>query len=205
MAIRSSRSSARPSRRPQQDSARSKASEPSAVGAELRWLGYGAFSIWIFLSLVSWSADDAGWFQQGPLPEPSNWLGRFGAWTADALLFGFGVSAVWFVALSAALSWVNWRTARRIREQQKAGLMSARVVQEQDPVLFTARRWVGFALLLSGSCALEAQRANLGDSPLAFMPGGALGSVIGSFGDWAVGSIGLTLVALALVVLGLSI
>ncbi len=126
MAIRSSRSAARPSRRPPQDSAQNKPAEPSALGAELRWMGYGLFSIWIFLSLVSWSADDAGWFQQGPLTEPSNWLGRFGAWTADALLFGFGLSSAWFVALSAVLSLVNWRVARRLREQQKAGLLSSR-------------------------------------------------------------------------------
>jgi DNA segregation ATPase FtsK/SpoIIIE, S-DNA-T family len=204
MAIRSSRSTARPSRRPSQDSARSKASEPSAVGAELRWMGYGAFCIWIFLSLVSWSADDAGWFQQGPISEPSNLLGRFGAWTADALLFGFGLSSAWFVALSGALSLVNWRVARRLREQQKTGLSNKRSSEPQTPVLFTARRWLGFVLLLSGSCALEAQRIALGDSPLAFMPGGALGSVIGSFGDWALGSIGLTLLALAMIVLGLS-
>jgi DNA segregation ATPase FtsK/SpoIIIE, S-DNA-T family len=204
MAIRSSRSTARPSRRPPQDAARSKASEPSAVGAELRWMGYGVFCIWISLSLVSWSADDAGWFQQGPLPEPANLLGRFGAWTADALLFGFGVSSGWFVALSAALSLVNWRSARRLREQQKAGLMSKQSAALETPVLFTARRWLGFFLLLCGSCALEAQRIALGDSPLAFMPGGALGSVIGSFGDWALGSIGLTLFATALIVLGLS-
>jgi DNA segregation ATPase FtsK/SpoIIIE, S-DNA-T family len=168
-------------------------------------MGYGAFSIWIFLSLVSWSADDAGWFQQGPIPEPSNLLGRFGAWTADALFFGFGVSAAWFVALSAALSLVNWRAARRLREQQKAGLMSARSTAPEKPMFFTARRWVGFVLLLCGSSALEAQRVALGDSPLSFMPGGALGSVIGSFGDWALGSIGLTMLSLALIVLGLSL
>jgi DNA segregation ATPase FtsK/SpoIIIE, S-DNA-T family len=205
MATRSGRSTARSTRRTAQDSARGQSSAPvSAVAAEIRWLGFGAASAWIFLSLISWSADDPGWFQQGPISEPSNWLGRFGAWTADALLFGFGVSAGWFVALSTALSVANWRSARRLREQQKTGLSSAGAHEAQQPLLFTARRWFGFVLLLCGSSALEAQRVALGDSPLAFMPGGALGSVIGSFGDWALGPIGLTLFAVAMIVLGLS-
>ncbi|NBP27645.1 MAG: DUF87 domain-containing protein, partial [Betaproteobacteria bacterium] len=158
MASRITRSAARASsrradRRAQAAEGGGTATEISGLGAELRWLGYGLFSIWIFLSLLSWSPEDAGWFQQGSRQVPTNWLGRFGAWTADSLLFGFGFSAGWFVVLSAALAYASWRFA----------------------------------------------------SPISFMPGGVLGSVVGSFGDWALGAIGLTLLSLAMIVAGLAL
>ena len=182
----------------------SAAGEISGLGAELRWLGYGAFSVWILLSLVSWSPDDAGWFQQGSRQTPSNLLGRFGAWTADSLLFGFGFSSAWFVVLSASLAYASWRLARQLRERQRLGVNA--VSGEEAPfVLMGPLRWTGFGLLLAGSCTLEAQRIDWGSSPISFMPGGALGSLVGSFGDWALGPIGLTLFAIAMIVAGLAL
>ena len=165
-------------------------------------MGYGFFSVWIFLSLISWSAEDAGWFQQGSNVAPSNLLGRFGAWTSDALLFGFGYSSGWFVALSGVLAFAGWRVARELREHQKLGVQDSGSAAKA--ALMGTQRWVGFAALLAGSCTLEAQRISWGSSPISFMPGGVLGSMVGSFGDWALGSVGLTLVALALVVFGLA-
>jgi hypothetical protein len=130
MASRITRSAARASsrradRRAQAAEGGGTATEISGLGAELRWLGYGLFSIWIFLSLLSWSPEDAGWFQQGSRQMPTNWLGRFGAWTADSLLFGFGFSAGWFVVLSAALAYASWRLARQLREVQRLVLPAA--------------------------------------------------------------------------------
>ncbi len=178
--------------------------EISGFGAELRWLGYGAFSVWMLLSLASWSPDDSGWFQQGSRQTPSNLLGRFGAWTADSLLFGFGFSAAWFVVLSAALAYASWRLARQLRERQRLGV-NAMSSEEAPFVLMGAMRWAGFGLLLAGSCTLEAQRIRWGSSPIAFMPGGALGSFVGSFGDWALGAIGLTLASVVMIVAGLAL
>ena len=178
--------------------------EVSGFGVELRWVGYGLFSLWILLSLVSWSPEDAGWFQQGAVAEPSNWLGRLGAWTSDALLFGFGVSAAWFVVLSGALAFSSWRLARELRERAVLGTITTRGPEERA-VLMAGQRWLGFLLLIAGSCTLEAQRIDWGTSPLSFMPGGVLGSVVGSFGDWALGAIGLTLLSILLIVSGLSL
>jgi len=199
------RSSGR-SNRTREDAAQStsKSSEVSGLGAELRWIGYSVFSAWILLSLVSWSADDIGWFQQGADAEPANLLGRFGAWTSDALLFGFGVSSAWFVVLSAALAFSSWRLARELRERQRLGIEQTRGPQARS-VLMAGQRWLGFVFLITGSCALEAQRINWGNSTLSFMSGGVLGSVVGSFADWAIGPIGLTLLAIFLIITGLSL
>ncbi|MFM8630743.1 MAG: DNA translocase FtsK 4TM domain-containing protein, partial [Betaproteobacteria bacterium] len=209
MASRITRSAARASsrradRRAQAAEGGGTATEISGLGAELRWLGYGLFSIWIFLSLLSWSPEDAGWFQQGSRQVPTNWLGRFGAWTADSLLFGFGFSAGWFVVLSAALAYASWRLARQLREVQRLGVAGGAEVSSLF-VPMGVIRWIGFALLLAGSCTLEAQRISWGASPISFMPGGVLGSVVGSFGDWALGAIGLTLLSLSMIVAGLAL
>jgi S-DNA-T family DNA segregation ATPase FtsK/SpoIIIE len=209
MASRITRSAARASsrradRRAQAAEGGGTATEISGLGAELRWLGYGLFSIWIFLSLLSWSPEDAGWFQQGSRQVPTNWLGRFGAWTADSLLFGFGFSAGWFVVLSAALAYASWRLARQLREVQRLGVAAGAEVSSPFVPMGTIR-WAGFALLLAGSCVLEAQRMSWGASPISFMPGGVLGSVVGSFGDWAFGAIGLTLLSLSMIVAGLAL
>jgi DNA segregation ATPase FtsK/SpoIIIE, S-DNA-T family len=198
------RSSGRNSRAREGAAASERTSEVSGLGAELRWMGYSVFCAWILLSLVSWSADDMGWFQQGTEADPANLLGRFGAWTSDALLFGFGVSSAWFVVLSAALAYSSWRLARELRERQRLGLEQTRGPQERA-VLMAGQRWLGFVFLITGSCALEAQRINWGNSTLSFMSGGVLGSVVGSFADWAIGPIGLTLLAIVLIVTGLSL
>jgi len=170
----------------------------------LRWLACAAACIWIFLSLISWSAQDAGWFQQGSQAAPSNLLGRFGAWTSDSLLFGFGFSSGWLVVLMGILAFSGWRYARELREQQRLGLGATTGIGA-DSRLMTGLQWLGFVILVIGSCTLEAQRVSLGSSPIAFMPGGALGRVVGSFGDWALGAIGLTLFALVCIIFGLAL
>lgn len=182
-----------------------RSAEISSFGASLRWFGWAVFSVWIFLSLVSWSPEDAGWFQQGSTAAPSNWLGRFGAWTADALLFGFGVSSAWFVALSAALAFSGWRLSKALQERSRLGLQSNKNDAPERAVLMAGQRWLGFALLITGSCTLEAQRITWGSTALTFMSGGVLGSIVGSFGDWALGPIGLTLFTILMIVTGLAL
>ncbi len=179
-------------------------SEVTSFGAEMRWLCAAAAALWILLSLLSWSPDDIGWFQRGPEQHPANWLGRFGAWTADALLFGFGMSSAWLVLLAVVISAAGWRLAREVRERQRLGVMG--VLSDDDMARWMSlRRWLGFVLLMAGSCSLEAQRAGWVPSPINAMPGGMVGSFVGSIGDWALGAVGLTLVALTAMAAGLSL
>lgn len=210
MAIRSTRSTGRSAARQIAGRAPSSEQEPilggmSPVGAELRWLGYGAICVWIFLSLVTWSPVDPGWAQVSSSAGFSNWLGRFGAWTADALLFGFGFSSYWFIVLSGVLAWSGFRLARHFREQQRLGVAVA-----PSPAVMAAlmnvRRWVGFGALLAGSCIIETQHVRDWGSPLiASVLGGVLGRTGAELIGWALGPIGLTLVALAGVAVGLAL
>ena len=110
--------------------------------------------------------------------------GVFGAWLADVLLYLFGVSAYWLVALGIAA--VLWGYRR----------LQARAVGIAIG---------GFAVLVISSAALEALRLhNLGVTlPLA--PGGIVGDVAGGGLSVALGFTGATLVLLALAAAGLSL
>ncbi len=176
----------------------------SGFWSEVRWVAYGLLALWVLLSLASWSPNDTGWFQQGANVQPENLLGRFGAFSSDALLFVFGYSAFWIVVLCLTLTALGLRISRNIREQQRLVAAGGRA-NVVDTRLITGRRWLGFILLMLGSSTLEAQRVDLGQSPIAFMPGGALGSLVGSFGDWALGPIGLTLLCLVFITSGLAL
>ncbi len=178
--------------------------EVTSFGADLRWLLASAAALWIALSLLSWSPDDIGWFQRGPESHPANWLGRFGAWTADALLFVFGMSSAWLVLLAVVVAVGGWRLAREVRERARLGVVGV-LVEDDLARLMPLRRWVGFALLMAGSCALEAQRAGWVPSPINAMPGGMIGSFVGSIGDWALGAVGLTMFCLAALAAGLAL
>ena len=210
MAIRSTRSAGRSAGRqlagrPLSPDSDTGLGEVSSLGAELRWLGYGLFCAWIFLSLVTWSPVDPGWAQVSSSAGFSNWLGRFGAWTADALLFGFGFSSYWFIVLSGVLAWSGFRLARHFREQQRLGVAVA-PSPAVTAALMNSRRWVGFVVLLTGSCIIETQHVRDWGSPMiASVLGGVLGRTGAELIGWALGPIGLTLVAFVAVALGLSL
>ena len=212
MAIRSTRSSGRTSARVNSRSVGQRVASPeddpselSALTAELRWLGYGGFCVWIFLSLVSWSAEDPGWAQASSAAGFSNWLGRFGAWTADVLLFGFGFSAFWFIVLSGVLAVAGFQLARYCREQQRLGVVVTASAAGMS-ALMSPRRWIGFVALVMGSTIIETQHVRDWGSPtISSVLGGVVGRTSTELVGWALGPIGLTLFALALMVLGLAL
>ena len=80
-----------------------------SVASELAWLIWATLSVLLVLSLLSWSAQDNGWFQAGALTEPSNWLGRVGAWVSDIFFFFFGFSAFWWAGLFALLALLSFQ------------------------------------------------------------------------------------------------
>ena len=71
--------------------------------ADIIWIFWLVLFIIASLSLVSWSADDIGWFQVSSKADPSNLLGRFGAIFADLMVFCFGISSVWLPVLFGTL------------------------------------------------------------------------------------------------------
>ena len=88
---------------------------------ELVWVIWLTLFILVFLSLISWSSDDVGWFQVTSKTEPSNLLGRAGASISDFLIFCFGMSSYWWAVLFASLSLSSFRKSSVLRENAKVG------------------------------------------------------------------------------------
>ncbi len=86
---------------------------------EVIGLGWGALALLFFLCLASYDVNDPSHFSATPEP-PSNWLGRFGAILADAMMRAAGAAswgvvaflAVWSVRFILHLG--EFRFARRV-------------------------------------------------------------------------------------------
>ncbi|MGA1301929.1 MAG: DNA translocase FtsK 4TM domain-containing protein, partial [Burkholderiaceae bacterium] len=173
--------------------------------ADLVWIVWVAVAAVLALSLLSFSPNAQGWFPVSAGMAPENWLGRFGAALADGLVFMLGLSSAWLVLLSLVLAWDAWRLAAGLRRQQALSDPAQRfAAQSSSPSGVPSRLW-GFLLLIASSAALEAQRLGLGDSFFANIPGGAVGSFLGSTLEWLMGQTGLTLVTLVSFFVGLSL
>ena len=110
--------------------------------------------------------------------------GAFGAWLADLLLYVFGLSAYWWVALCVYL--VIWGYRR------------------MDGVRLAAAA-AGFTLLLLSSAALERLRLHSLSAELPLAPGGLLGEVSAAALSSALGFTGATLALLTVAAIGLSL
>ena len=150
-------------------------------------LGVGAY---LALILASYHRGDPGPFFSGTGEPVANRGGVAGAWIAETLLYLFGLSAWWWVALAA------FGILRLYRRVEAWELLNRRTL---------AASLAGFAILLAASCALEAMRLHSLSAALPAAPGGALGAVLSSFVATALGFTGGTLLLLALMASGLSL
>jgi len=114
--------------------------------------------------------------------------GWVGAWIADLLLYLFGVSAYWWVALCLMI--VVWGYRR---------LDGSRLV-DRRPIAIALS---GFALLVLASASLEAMRLQSLRAELPLAPGGMLGATIGGWTAELAGYTGATLLLIALAAAGL--
>ena len=113
-----------------------------------------------------------------------------GAWLADALLYVFGWSAWWWVALAG---YGILRLYARVEAWEMLNRRSLAV------------SLTGFAMLLASSSALEAMRLHSSAGSLPSVAGGVLGTVLGSLVEGALGFTGGTLVLMALAAASLSV
>ncbi|HJW03094.1 MAG TPA: DNA translocase FtsK 4TM domain-containing protein, partial [Azospira sp.] len=157
---------------------------------ESRWLALVVIAG--FLSLALWGYDrlDPGWSHAAQVDGLRNPAGRFGAWLADLLLYLFGVSAWWWVALLLGLVWWGYRRLDGLRGSDRRPLYIAAA---------------GFLVLLLASCGLESLRFYTLGTPLPLVPGGMLGLELGTAAERVLGYTGATMVLLAGVVLGWSL
>ncbi|HEY7658865.1 MAG TPA: DNA translocase FtsK 4TM domain-containing protein [Burkholderiales bacterium] len=163
----------------------------AALIREFWWLALLGLVLYVALSLFTYDRADPGW-SHGLTDDGAvhNAGGRVGAWAADVLLLLFGVSAYWWVVFGAAMVWWGFR---RIEGMPLADRRSRAVVA------------IGFAVMLAGSCGLEAIRLYSLKAALPQAPGGVLGALIGGSLAQALGFTGATLILLVLLAAGLSL
>jgi DNA segregation ATPase FtsK/SpoIIIE, S-DNA-T family len=129
------------------------------------WLLAGAvMGLLAMLALVTHSGADPGFSTSGSGEAVRNKAGLFGAWLSDFAFFMLGHSA-WWLPLVAARAWLA-ALARELRGEPPPGTRKA---------VF----WLGLALLMTASCALEATRLYRFEGSLPGHAGGVLGYALG--------------------------
>ncbi|HEU4458155.1 MAG TPA: DNA translocase FtsK 4TM domain-containing protein [Methylibium sp.] len=159
-------------------------------------------ALWLLvaLALATHSADDPAWSTSGTLDKPGNRAGVAGAWFADLAFFFFGHSA-WWLLLIGATSWLA-ALARWLRASAKDRAPDAVVADPHERSAWML--WLGIALLLSASCALESTRLWHFEASLPGRHGGGLvGHLLGGFSLRAIGFDGSGVFWIAVLLLGL--
>ena len=165
---------------------------PDKVGGllqESRWLGLGVVAIFLAMALWGFSKDDPGWSHSVSNSNLHNPTGRAGAWLADLMLYVFGLSAWWWVALCGIFVWWGFRRLNG----DDAGA--------RRPLIFAL---CGFVILLLASSTLEALRFHSLSADLPLSPGGMLGIELSQVLAQQVGYTGSTLLLLATLAAGWS-
>ena len=166
------------------------------MGQELALLLGLAALIFCVLALLSYSGQDPAWSTSGSQDRVRNWGGRLGAWIADVGLFLFGFSVWWCVA-AGVRAWLS-ALAHWMREDDEPPPVQegvARIVEGR------AAFWLGLALMLVASAALEWSRLYRLEPLLPGPAGGALGFLVGPA---AVRWLGFTGSGLACIVAGVA-
>jgi S-DNA-T family DNA segregation ATPase FtsK/SpoIIIE len=157
---------------------------------EAGWIVLAAVGVYLALVLGSYHREDPGPFHSGPSAEVHNRGGVAGAWIAEFLLYIFGLSSWWFVALAA------FGILRLYRRVEAWEILDRRTL---------AVALTGFALLLAASSALEAMRMHSLAATLPEAPGGVLGLVLAMGVERALGFTGGTLLLIAVVFAAFSV
>jgi S-DNA-T family DNA segregation ATPase FtsK/SpoIIIE len=166
----------------------------AALLRESRWLLFAVAALYVALVLFGYDRNDPAWSHSASGAVTHNPGGVFGAWLADVLLYIFGFSAWWWMALLLQRVWLGYRGIAG--DEQPSGLFDRRAL------------WVtlsGFAVLLLSSSALEALRLYNIKVALPQAPGGMLGTALGDTLAHLLGFTGSTLFLLALIAAGFSL
>lgn len=164
---------------------------PKTTGliSEAWWLVSVAIAVYLVLILYTYDRADPAWSHSGRASEIHNAGGAFGAWLADILLYLFGASAYWWIALALfGVGWGYQRMERRERNRRSA------------PVML-----LGFALMIVASSAIEALRLYSHSMSLPLVPGGMIGKSLAPVAFSAFGFTGATLFLIVLFAVGLSL
>jgi len=166
----------------------------AALLRESRWLLLAVAALYLVLILYGYNRNDPAWSHSASGAVTHNPGGVFGAWLSDVLLYVFGFSAWWWVALLLQRVWLGYHSMTA--EESARGLFDRRAL------------WVtlsGFAVMLLSSSALEALRLYNLKVAVPQAPGGMLGDVLGNALSHLLGFTGSTLFLLALIAAGFSL
>ena len=146
------------------------------------------------IALASYHPGDAAFSTSGDGGAVRNAVGRVGAWLSDLSYFVFGYS-VWWLMLVSGRSWLSV-LARRLRGEGAP-----------SPISWSERTawWVGLALLVGSSCALEWTRIYRWESSLPGPAGGVVGYLLGLASMKALGFVGSGVAWIAALVAGVSL
>ena len=153
------------------------------LGAALAWLLFT-------LALLSYRASDPGFTTTGSGAPLHNPVGLLGARAADLAYFLFGFSAWWLVPV-ALRAWLA--SLARLWRGGEAPAFHARL-----------KLWLGLALLLMASTALEWTRLYRWETMLPGHAGGVLGYLLGPVSTRWLGFAGSGVLWIALLVAGLA-
>jgi DNA segregation ATPase FtsK/SpoIIIE, S-DNA-T family len=159
---------------------------------EAQWLLFMAVMVYAVMSLGTHTLDDPGWSRSGYNDPATNLGGGFGAWLADLLLYLFGYSAWWWVALSALGVYWTWQYLRPTTD--------APIPPHHGAVIA-----LGFVMTLFSSAALEAMRLYSLATGLPHRAGGVLGQGLEGALRLAFGFDGATLFLITLLAVGISL
>src|SRR5690606_37043692 len=168
----------------------------SALLREARWLVFATLAAWLALVLASYHPADPGWSHATVVERIHNHGGSLGAWMSDMLLYLFGMSAWWWVAL--LLHRVRAGYLRLLELLRHPG----------EPEVLPRVRWeqaVGFGMLLLGSVGTEALRLGSYGEELPAGSGGVIGQALADYVSLMIGFTGGTLTFLVLLAVGLSL
>ncbi|MBE0612738.1 MAG: DNA translocase FtsK 4TM domain-containing protein [Burkholderiales bacterium] len=162
----------------------------AALLRESKWFALLALALYLLLILLTFDKSDPGWFHSTAEATSRNAGGRAGAWLSELLLYLFGVSAYWLVALLAYIVIAGYRRLDGSSLLDKRSLLVA---------------LAGFALLIAASSGVEALRFYTLKATLPLAPGGMLGAVISASLAATMGFTGATLILLTLFAIGASL
>src|SRR5258708_20873795 len=169
------------------------APRPAKVGGLLReakGLILVALAAYLLPIFATYRRTDPAWSHSATGAATGNAGGVVGAWLSDVLLYLFGVSAYWWIAL--CLYVVVWGYRR----------LDGRSLIDRRPLGVAL---AGFAALLVASAAIEGLRLHSIPAELPHVPGGLVGDQAGQLASAALGFTGATLVLLTLTACALSL
>lgn len=155
---------------------------------EIAVLSFFAVALFLLISLITFSKEDAGWTHSGAEHTVTNACGVFGAWIADFTLSFFGLIAYLFPVI---ICWHGFQLYGQVRQRQQK--------------MTIALQWLGsIATIVSGAALLYLYVLRVGVE-LPGSTGGILGQETGDAVLILFGNSGATLFLIVLLLSGITL